>query len=42
VEQFRMAAQNAERAGFDGIEIHAANGYLLDQFLQSGTNHRAD
>ena len=42
VEQFRLAAQNAERAGFDGVEIHGANGYLLDQFLQSGTNHRTD
>ena len=42
VEQFRVAAQNAELAGFYGVEIHGANGYLLDQFLQSGTNHRTD
>jgi 2,4-dienoyl-CoA reductase-like NADH-dependent reductase (Old Yellow Enzyme family) len=42
VEQFRAAAQNAQRAGFDGVEIHGATGYLLDQFLQSGTNHRSD
>ena len=42
VEQFRRGAENAEKAGFDGVEIHGANGYLLDQFLQSGTNHRAD
>jgi 2,4-dienoyl-CoA reductase-like NADH-dependent reductase (Old Yellow Enzyme family) len=42
IERFRLAAQNAERAGFDGVEIHGANGYLLDQFLQSGTNHRTD
>ena len=42
VEQFRRAAENSQRAGFDGVEIHGANGYLLDQFLQSGTNHRTD
>jgi 2,4-dienoyl-CoA reductase-like NADH-dependent reductase (Old Yellow Enzyme family) len=42
VVQFRVAAQNAERAGFDGVEIHGANGYLLDQFLQSGPNQRSD
>lgn len=42
VEQFRRAAQNAERAGFDGVEIHGANGYLIDQFLQSGSNQRTD
>lgn len=42
VEQFRAAAQNAQRAGFDGVEIHGATGYLLDQFLQSETNHRSD
>ena len=42
VESFRHAAQNAQEAGFDGVEIHGANGYLLDQFLQDGTNHRTD
>ena len=42
VEQFRLAAENAERAGFDGVEIHGANGYLLDQFLQTGSNQRTD
>jgi N-ethylmaleimide reductase len=42
VEDYRHAAQRAKTAGFDGIEIHAANGYLVDQFLQSKTNHRAD
>lgn len=42
VTQFRDAAQQAKRAGFDGIEVHAGNGYLLDQFLRDGTNHRTD
>lgn len=42
VEQFRRGAENAKRAGFDGVEIHGANGYLLDQFLQDSTNHRSD
>ena len=42
VEQFRQGAENAKRAGFDGVEIHAANGYLLDQFLRSKSNHRTD
>ena len=42
VEDFRRAAANAKAAGFDGVEIHAANGYLLDQFLRDGTNHRDD
>ncbi len=42
VQQFRSAAHNAKIAGFDGVEIHAANGYLLDQFLRDGTNHRND
>lgn len=42
VEQFRHGAQNAKAAGFDGVELHGANGYLLDQFLQSHTNHRTD
>jgi N-ethylmaleimide reductase len=40
--QYVRAAKHASEAGFDGIEIHAANGYLLDQFLQSGTNRRTD
>jgi 2,4-dienoyl-CoA reductase-like NADH-dependent reductase (Old Yellow Enzyme family) len=42
VEAFRKGAKNARRAGFDGVEIHGANGYLLDQFLQDGTNKRTD
>lgn len=42
VEAFRRGAQNALEAGFDGVEIHGANGYLLDQFLQDSTNHRLD
>lgn len=42
VEQFRHGAENARRAGFDGVEIHAANGYLIDQFLRSGSNQRSD
>ena len=42
VEQYRHGAQNARRAGFDGVEIHGANGYLIDQFLRSGTNQRTD
>jgi N-ethylmaleimide reductase len=42
VEQFRQAAANAKAAGFDGVEVHGANGYLLDQFLQDGTNRRED
>jgi 2,4-dienoyl-CoA reductase-like NADH-dependent reductase (Old Yellow Enzyme family) len=42
VQDYKTAAQNAKDAGFDGVEIHAANGYLLDQFLQSKTNKRTD
>ena len=42
VEDYRHAAQRAKTASFDGIELHAANGYLIDQFLQSKTNHRTD
>ena len=42
IEQYRQAAINAREAGFDGVEIHAANGYLLDQFLKDGTNLRED
>ncbi len=42
VEQFRRAAVNAKEAGFDGVELHGANGYLLDQFLRDGANHRTD
>jgi N-ethylmaleimide reductase len=42
VEQFRRGAENAKAAGFDGVELHGANGYLLDQFLRNGTNKRTD
>jgi 2,4-dienoyl-CoA reductase-like NADH-dependent reductase (Old Yellow Enzyme family) len=42
VEGFRNGAENAKIAGFDGVEIHGANGYLIDQFLQDGSNHRTD
>jgi N-ethylmaleimide reductase len=42
VEDYRKAAQNALSAGFDGVEIHAANGYLIDQFIRDGSNQRTD
>ncbi|GGM05009.1 alkene reductase [Pseudomonas asuensis] len=42
IEAYRKGAENAKKAGFDGVEVHGANGYLLDQFLQSSTNQRTD
>ncbi|KKX29498.1 alkene reductase [Rhizobium sp. LC145] len=42
IEDYRKAARAAVDAGFDGVEVHAANGYLLDQFLKNGTNQRTD
>ena len=42
VEAYRQGAENALRAGFDGVELHGANGYLLDQFLQDSVNRRTD
>ncbi len=42
VAHYRRGAANAIRAGFDGVEIHGANGYLIDQFLRDGSNHRTD
>jgi N-ethylmaleimide reductase len=42
IEQYRQAAANALDAGFDGVEVHAGNGYLIDQFLRDCTNHRID
>ncbi|MEO1497303.1 MAG: alkene reductase [Planctomycetota bacterium] len=42
VADYQLAAERAKQAGFDGVEVHSANGYLLDTFLQSKTNHRED
>ena len=42
IEDYRKAAERAKAAGFEGVELHAANGYLIDQFLQDGSNHRTD
>jgi N-ethylmaleimide reductase len=42
VAQFELGARHGREAGFDGVEIHAANGYLIDQFLRDGANHRTD
>jgi 2,4-dienoyl-CoA reductase-like NADH-dependent reductase (Old Yellow Enzyme family) len=42
IKAYRKGAENAKKAGFDGVEIHGANGYLLDQFLQDSTNKRTD
>jgi N-ethylmaleimide reductase len=42
IEDYRKAAENAKAAGFDGVELHGANGYLVDQFLRDGTNTRTD
>ena len=42
VEAYRQASENAQAAGFDGVELHGANGYLLDQFLQDSSNQRTD
>lgn len=41
-EDYRRAAENAKRAGFDGVEVHSANNYLLEQFVRDSTNHRTD
>src|SRR5580658_7396862 len=42
IDDYRRAAEHAMAAGFDGVQLHAANGYLIDQFLRDGTNHRTD
>ena len=42
IEDFRLAAPNAIATGFDGVEVHGANGYLLDQFAKDGANTRTD
>jgi len=42
IDDYKRAAEHAMAAGFDGVQLHAANGYLIDQFLRDGTNHRLD
>lgn len=42
IQDYRKACENAKQAGFDGVEVHSANGYLIDQFLQDGSNKRID
>lgn len=42
VKEFRQGAENAKKAGFDGLELHGANGYLIDEFLRDGANQRKD
>jgi len=42
VQQFKNAAVMADKAGFDGIEVHSANGYIIDQFLRDGSHKRQD
>jgi len=42
IKEFRAGAERAMKAGFDGIELHGANGYLIDEFLRDGTNKRTD
>src|SRR5690606_3687618 len=42
IESYARATENALKAGFDGVQIHAANGYLIDQFLRDGANQRTD
>jgi len=42
IHHYRRAAENAKAAGFDGVQLHGANGYLIDQFLRDKTNHRSD
>ena len=42
IKEFRAGAENAKKAGFDGLELHGSNGYLIDEFLRDGTNKRKD
>ncbi len=42
INQFKVGAENAKKAGFDGVELHGANGYLVNQFIKSGSNKRTD